>query len=185
MKCKNYLPTICASVLTPLLSSCTDSKQEVHKPNIIYILADDLGYAELGCFGQEKIETPNIDRLSAEGMRFTNHYSGQAVSGPSRCVLMTGLHTGHAYIRGNDEVASRGDVWSHEAMLADSSLEGQRPVPASTIMIPRKLKEAGYTTACIGKWGLGFPGSASTPNKMGFVHNHSSLAATFRANQRK
>lgn len=168
MKCKNYIPTICASVLTPLLSSCTDSKQEVHKPNIIYILADDLGYAELGCFGQEKIETPNIDRLSAEGMRFTNHYSGQAVSGPSRCVLMTGLHTGHAYIRGNDEVASRGDVWSHEAMLADSSLEGQRPVPASTIMIPRKLKEAGYTTACIGKWGLGFPGSASTPNKMGF-----------------
>ena len=161
MKCKNYIPTICTSVLTPLLSSCTDSKQEVHKPNIIYILADDLGYAELGCFGQEKIETPNIDRLSAEGMRFTNHYSGQAVSGPSRCVLMTGLHTGHAYIRGNDEVASRGDVWSHEAMLADSSLEGQRPVPASTIMIPRKLKEAGYTTACIGKWGLGFPGSAS------------------------
>lgn len=151
-----------------LLASCTNKEQGPPKPNIIYILADDLGHAELGCFGQKKIETPNIDQLAAEGMRFTNHYSGQAVSGPSRCVLFTGLHTGHSYIRGNDEMASRGDVWSHEAMLADSTLEGQRPVPANTVMIPRKLKEAGYTTACIGKWGLGFPSSESTPNKMGF-----------------
>ena len=149
------------------MMSCGE-KLEERKPNIIYILADDLGYAELGCFGQEKIETPNLDRLAQEGMCFTNHYSGQAVSAPSRCVLFTGLHTGHAYIRGNDEVGSRGNVWSHEAMLADSSLEGQRPVPANTVMIPRKLKEAGYATACIGKWGLGYPGSESTPNKMGF-----------------
>ena len=151
-----------------LFASCSHEAGQTKKPNIIYILADDLGCAELGSFGQEKIETPNLDRLAQEGMRFTNHYSGQAVSGPSRCVLFTGLHTGHAYIRGNDEVASRGNVWSHQAMLADSSLEGQRPVPANTIMIPRKLKEGGYTTACIGKWGLGFPGSQSTPNKMGF-----------------
>ncbi|MGL5705092.1 MAG: arylsulfatase [Tannerellaceae bacterium] len=143
-------------------------KQRTPKPNIIYILADDLGYGELGSYGQVKIETPHLDTLAAQGMRFTNHYSGQAVSAPSRCVLFTGLHTGHAYIRGNDEVASRGDVWSHKAMLADSSLEGQRPVPSHTIMIPQKLKEAGYTTACIGKWGLGYPGSQSTPNKMGF-----------------
>ena len=156
------------SVVPACLSSCQQKKQEASKPNIIYILADDLGSAELGCFGQEKIETPNIDRLAQEGMRFTNHYSGQAVSGPSRCVLFTGLHTGHSYIRGNDEVPSRGKVWDHHAMLADSSLEGQRPVPANTIMIPRKLKEGGYTTACIGKWGLGWPGSESTPNKMGF-----------------
>lgn len=168
MKYNCFLSLACATVTPALLSSCSEKKQDVSKPNIIYILADDLGRAELGCFGQEKIETPNIDRLSTEGMRFTNHYSGQAVSAPSRCVLFTGLHTGHAYIRGNDEVASRGDVWSHEAMLRDSSLEGQRPVPANTIMIPRKLKEAGYTTACIGKWGLGWPGSESTPNKMGF-----------------
>lgn len=135
-----------------LLFSCTQS-DEPRKPNIIYILADDLGRAELGCYGQEIIETPNIDRLASEGMRFTNHYSGQAVSGPSRCSLFTGLHSGHAYIRGNDEMTSRGDVWNHAAMLADSSLEGQRPVPANTIMIPRKMKEAGYKTACIGKWG--------------------------------
>lgn len=145
-----------------------NGKADNKKTNIIYILADDLGRAELNCFGQQLIETPNIDKLATDGMTFTNHYSGQAVSGPSRCVLFTGLHSGHAYIRGNDEVSSRGNVWSHEAMLADSSLEGQRPVPANTIMIPQKLKEAGYTTACIGKWGLGFPGSESTPNKMGF-----------------
>ena len=101
-------------------------------------------------------------------MTFSNHYSGTAVSAPSRCVLFTGLHTGHAYIRGNDEMASRGDVWNHKAVLADSTLEGQRPVPAETVMIPAVMKQAGYTTACIGKWGLGYPGSASTPNKMGF-----------------
>ena len=158
---------VLVSAVPALLSSC-QKKQEIGKPNIIYILADDLGRAELGCFGQNKIETPNIDRLAQEGMCFTNHYAGQAVSGPSRCVLFTGLHTGHSYIRGNDEVPSRGKVWDHHAMLADSSLEGQRPVPANTVMIPRKLKEGGYTTACIGKWGLGWPGSESTPNKMGF-----------------
>lgn len=166
---KNYvLPFLVSSFIPAVSVFCKEKKEDIRKPNIIYILADDLGRAELGCYGQNKIETPNIDRLAEGGMRFTNHYSGQAVSGPSRCVLFTGLHSGHAYIRGNDEVASRGDVWSHEAMLADSSLEGQRPVPATTVMIPKKLKEAGYTTACIGKWGLGFPGSVSTPNKMGF-----------------
>ena len=122
MKQSNFILLI-PSFIGVLSSSCSEKKQEASKPNIIYILADDLGRAELGCFGQEKIETPNIDRLAAEGMKFTNHYSGQAVSGPSRCVLFTGLHTGHSYIRGNDEVASRGDVWSHEAMLRDSSLE--------------------------------------------------------------
>lgn len=165
----NHFPFVYVSAIVPIiLTSCKEQKEVKQSPNIIYILADDLGRAELGCYGQEKIETPNIDRLASEGMLFTNHYSGQAVSGPSRCVLFTGLHTGHAYIRGNDEMASRGDVWNHEAMLRDSSLEGQRPVPAHTVMIPRKLKEAGYTTACIGKWGLGFPGSESTPNKMGF-----------------
>jgi len=138
------------------------------KPNIIYILADDLGYGELGCYGQRKIETPNIDKLAKEGMRFTNHYSGSAVSAPSRAVLLTGKHTGHAFIRGNDEVADRGNVWSHEAMLADSTLEGQLPLPAGTVTIPLLMKQAGYTTACIGKWGLGYPGSGGTPTRMGF-----------------
>lgn len=149
------------------LSSC-QGKQEARKPNIIYILADDLGRSELGSYGQQLIETPNLDALAESGMTFCNHYSGTAVSAPSRCILFTGLHSGHSYIRGNDECASRGNVWSHEAMLADSTLEGQAPVPANTVMIPRVLKQAGYTTACIGKWGLGYPGSISTPNKMGF-----------------
>ena len=168
MKEKSFLPLLSVMLVQPTLALCEEPGKLSDKPNIIYILADDLGYGDLGSYGQQHIETPNLDRLAREGMRFTNHYSGQAVSAPSRCVLLTGLHTGHAYIRGNDEVTSRGNVWSHEAMLADSSLEGQRPLPAQTVMIPRKLKEGGYTTACIGKWGLGYPGSVSTPNKMGF-----------------
>lgn len=165
-------PTI-ASILLPLMSSgitfASNSKVPTStKPNIIYILADDLGYADLGCYGQEKIETPNIDRLAADGMVFSQNYSGTAVSAPSRCITFTGLHSGHAYIRGNDELASRGNVWSHEAMLVDSALEGQRPLPAKTITFPKLLQKAGYHTACIGKWGLGYPGSEGTPNKMGF-----------------
>ena len=136
----------------PVLGSAQAKAKTPHKPNIIYILADDLGRAELGCYGQQLIETPNLDALAKSGMTFVNHYSGTAVSAPSRCVLFTGLHTGHAYIRGNEELASRGNVWSHEAMLADSTLEGQAPVPATTVMIPAMMKKAGYTTACIGKW---------------------------------
>lgn len=138
------------------------------KANIVFILADDLGYGDLGCYGQQKIETPNIDKLAQNGMRFMQHYSGSAVSAPSRCVLLTGMHTGHAYIRGNDEMRERGNVWDFNAMLADSSLEGQRPLPAETATIPKILKKGGYATACIGKWGLGYPGSESTPLKMGF-----------------
>ena len=139
-----------------------------HSPNIIYILADDLGYGDLGCYGQQKIETPNIDRLAASGMRLTQYYVGSPVSAPSRCVALTGLHSGHAAIRENDEMAARGDVWNHAAMLADASLEGQRPMPAGTVTFPMLLQRAGYVTACVGKWGLGYPGSASTPNKMGY-----------------
>ena len=112
--------------------------------------------------------TPNIDLLAANGMRFTQNYAGTAVSAPSRCITFTGLHSGHAYIRGNDEVGSRGNVWSHEAMLADSSLEGQRPLLEGTVTFPRLLQQIGYRTGIVGKWGLGYPGSEGTPNKMGF-----------------
>lgn len=134
------------------MSTClyaNNNSAQNNKPNIIYILADDLGYGDLGCYGQKKIETPHIDELARQGMRFTQHYSGTAVSAPSRCVLLTGKHTGHAYIRGNDEMSERGNVWSHEAMLADSTLEGQRPLPKGTITIPLILKQAGYKTACM------------------------------------
>lgn len=147
---------------------CASAISQTQKPNIIYILADDLGYGELGCYGQEKIETPNIDQLAREGIQFTQHYSGAPVSAPARCVLLTGKHTGHAYIRGNDEMPERGEVWSHEAMFADSTLEGQRPLPAGTVTFPKLLQKAGYATAMVGKWGLGYPGSEATPNKMGF-----------------
>ena len=140
------------------------SPAPARRPNIIYILADDLGMGEVGCYGQKKIRTPNIDRLAAEGMRFTAHYAGSPVCAPSRCALLTGLHTGHAYIRDNDEMGFRGDVWK------DLSLEGQRPLEAGTTTIGTILQQAGYRTAAIGKWGLGGPGSTGEPNRMGFDH---------------
>ncbi len=122
------------------------------KPNIIFILVDDLGYGDLGCYGQARIKTPNLDRMAAEGMRFTQHYAGSTVCAPSRCVLMTGYHTGHSYVRGNSETKPM----------------GQLPLPAGTVTLPKLLKQAGYTTGLIGKWGLGGPGSTGIPRKQGF-----------------
>jgi len=121
-------------------------------PNVIFILADDLGYGDLGCYGQKHIQTPNIDRLAAEGMRFTQVYSGATVCAPSRCALMTGKHGGHAFIRGNKELPG----------------EGQTAMPADTFTVAHLMKKAGYQTGLIGKWGLGHPDSESIPNKMGF-----------------
>lgn len=149
-----------------VLGGCKEEAKS--KPNVIYILMDDLGYGDLQCFGQQKIETPNIDALRAAGMKFTQNYSGSPVSGPSRCVLMTGLHSGHAQIRGNDEVEARGNVWSHDSMYVHPELEGQAPLKAGTMTLGRMMQDAGYTTACIGKWGLGYPGSEGTPDKQGF-----------------
>jgi len=161
---------ICFGLGIFLLSGCTlkrDGSTQL-KPNIIYILADDLGYGDLGCYGQELIETPNIDLLASGGMRFTQHYSGSAVCAPSRCVLLTGKHSGHAYIRGNDEWRDRGEVWDYRAMIADSTLEGQRPLPPGTKTIATILQDEGYKTGMIGKWGLGAPHTASIPTRMGF-----------------
>lgn len=121
-------------------------------PNIIFILADDLGYGELGCYGQKKIKTPSIDAVAAEGLRFTNFYAGNTVCAPSRCTLMTGLHQGHAYIRTNREVKP----------------EGQEPIPADSITIATLLKKKGYATGATGKWGLGPVGSTGDPNQQGF-----------------
>ncbi|MEZ5069988.1 MAG: arylsulfatase [Bacteroidales bacterium] len=121
-------------------------------PNIIYILADDLGYGDLSCYGQEKFGTPHIDDLARRGIRFTHHYAGSTVCAPSRSVLMTGLHTGHTPIRGNREVLP----------------EGQAPLPADARTLAECLKEAGYVTGAFGKWGLGFPGSEGDPLKQGF-----------------
>ncbi len=152
-----------------MAASCTAPHQEISepKPNIVFIMADDLGYNELGCYGQEIIHTPNIDRLAAEGIRFTQHYSGSPVCAPSRSVLMTGKHTGHTFIRDNREIMP----------------EGQLPLADSVLTIAEVLKGMGYATAAIGKWGLGYNGSEGDPNRQGFdlfygykcqrhAHNH-------------
>lgn len=138
------------------------------KPNIVLIYGDDLGYNDLGCYGQKIIETPNIDALALNGIRFTQYYSGSPVSAPSRCVLLTGRHSGHAFVRGNHEWAERGDVWDFVKMEEDPSLEGQFPIPASTVTFSKVLQKEGYKTACVGKWGLGAPFTDGVPNKQGF-----------------
>ncbi len=126
--------------------------QNPEKPNIIYILADDLGYGDLSCYGQTHFQTPHIDRLAAGGMRFSQHYSGCTVCAPSRSSLMTGQHTGHTPVRGNKG-------WGEE---------GQWPMPDSTFTVAEMLKQAGYTTGAFGKWGLGSPASEGDPNRQGF-----------------
>ncbi len=129
-------------------------------PNIIYIYADDLGYNEVGAYGQTKIRTPNIDRLAAEGMRFTQHYSGSAVCAPSRSVLLTGKHTGHTYIRNNKELGGWGP----------DEPEGQWPLAAEEVTVAEILQQQGYATGAMGKWGLGGPDAQGQPNLQGFDH---------------
>ena len=143
-----------------LLASCAalasgdgdDAPARTARPNIVYILADDLGYGEAGAYGQTKIRTPHIDRLAAGGMRFTQHYSGAPVCAPSRCVLLSGRDLAHAEIRGNKEVRP----------------EGQHPISDELVLIPELLKTVGYRTAAMGKWGLGPVGSSGDPNAQGF-----------------
>ena len=130
----------------------SDNAASGKKPNIIFILADDLGYGDVGAYGQQKIKTPNIDALAQEGMRFTQFYSGTSVCAPSRSSFMTGQHTGHTPIRGNRETKP----------------EGQWPLTASAVTVAELLKSAGYATAAFGKWGLGFVGTEGDPLKQGF-----------------
>jgi arylsulfatase A-like enzyme len=120
--------------------------EQAPRPNVIMVLADDLGYSDVGCYGQKQIQTPNLDRLATEGMRFTQCYAGSTVCAPSRCCLMTGLHTGHARVRGNALV----------------------PLEPQDTTVAELLKGAGYRTALVGKWGLGEPGSSGVPNRKGF-----------------
>lgn len=141
--------------------------------NVVFILADDLGWGELGCYGQQKIPTPNLDRLAADGMRFTQFYSGAPVCAPSRCVLMTGKHLGHAEIRGN---------LSAKARLPQFT-EGQFPISESARTFAQVFHEAGYATGAMGKWGLGPVGSSGEPNRKGFDlffgYNCQSVAHSF------
>jgi len=165
---KHYVIVGLAGLLFMVACRNRTSEGDRQKPNIIFIMADDLGYGDLGSYGQELIETPNLDLLASEGMRFTQHYSGSPVCAPSRCVLLTGKHSGHAYIRGNDEWGDRGEVWDYLAMIADSTLEGQRPLPAGTTTIGTLLQAEGYRTGMVGKWGLGAPHTEGIPNRQGF-----------------
>jgi len=130
----------------------TDQSKNEKKPNIIFILADDLGYGDISCQGQTKFQTPNIDRLASEGMTFTQHYAGSTVCSPSRSVLLTGQHTGHTPIRGNKRDGKKGN-W---------------PLAGDAVTVAEILKENGYVTGAFGKWGLGYPGSEGDPNKQGF-----------------
>jgi arylsulfatase A-like enzyme len=128
------------------------SISQARQPNVIFILADDLGYNELGIYGQKKIRTPHLDQLAKDGMRFTRNYSGNAVCAPSRCVLMTGKHPGHAFIRNNGEIKP----------------EGQRPIPLNELTMAEVFKKEGYATGAFGKWGLGSPGTEGDPMNQGF-----------------
>ncbi len=137
-------------IATPVIACAAESR-----PNFIFILCDDLGYGDVGSFGQTKIKTPNLDRIAGEGIKLTSHYSGHNVCAPSRCVLLSGRHPGHAYIREN-----RGGLREGK--------EGQEPVPAGELALPLSLKKSGYTLGCTGKWGLGPVGSSGDPLKQGF-----------------
>ena len=141
---------ILAAIMVLIFSGCR--QEPASQPNIILILADDLGYGDPGCYGQQLLKTPNIDRLAGEGMMFTQHYSGSTVCAPSRSCLMTGQHTGHTPIRGNMEMQP----------------EGQYPLEAEAITIAELLKQSGYTCGAFGKWGLGPVGSEGDPLAQGF-----------------
>lgn len=137
-----------------LVGSAVATLSSQQKPNVVFIVTDDLGYGDLSCFGQEKFLTPNIDQLALNGIRFTNSYSGTTVSAPSRASLLTGLHTGHTPIRGNKEIQP----------------EGQMPLPSNIYTIFTLFKNAGYTTGAFGKWGLGYPGSSGDPINQNVDH---------------
>jgi arylsulfatase A-like enzyme len=142
-----FLSVASAGALWPLGAQPTNAVAPApRRPNIVFVLADDLGYGDLGCYGQTKIKTPNIDKLAAEGMRFTSFYAGSTVCAPSRCALMTGLHSGHGTIRGNAKVALR----------------------PQDLTVAEVLKQAGYRTALVGKWGLGNEDTSGVPQKKGF-----------------
>ena len=166
---------VCLAFLLPAAVDADDTRP----PNVVFILADDLGYSELGCYGQQWIKTPHIDRLAEEGIRFTQFYTGQAVCAPARCVLMTGKHTGHSYIRNNGNPKGMDDLRAQY----EWEFPGQNPIPDEEVTIAEMLKQKGYATGAMGKWGLGHFGTTGDPNKQGFdlfygfncqvhAHNH-------------
>lgn len=164
MKTPRYLVLLAILTTTGtsfLLTGCGDAteKAKASKPNIIFIMADDLGYGDLGSYGQTVIQTPNLDQMAIEGLRFTNCYAGSTVCAPSRSVLMTGLHTGHTTVRGN---------FGKFGVVGLAGGKGRVPLNASDVTVAEVLKEGGYTTGMTGKWGLGEPNTSGHPNDQGF-----------------
>ncbi|HVL15766.1 MAG TPA: arylsulfatase, partial [Gemmata sp.] len=147
-----FLLSLTLAIAVPAAAGAADPPR---KPNVVLILADDLGYGDLGCYGQKKIQTPNLDRLAAEGVRFTQVYAGSTVCAPSRCALMTGLHTGHCRTRGNG---------------GGGGPRSNVPLAPEDVCVAELLKKAGYRTALIGKWGLGEERSTGIPTRKGFDH---------------
>lgn len=152
------MKSILCLILVCAFVPCSPAAGPGKKPNLVFILADDLGYGDIGPFGQRTIKTPTLDRLAAQGMKFTQHYAGTAVCAPSRCVLLTGKHAGHAYVRDNHEIGT----WY--------SFQGQLPLPETEVCLASSLKSAGYATAAFGKWGLGGVGTSGDPLRHGFDH---------------
>lgn len=148
-----------------MASTAVCAQGQAQKPNIIFILCDDMGYGDLGCYGQQYIATPNLDRMATEGMRFTQAYAGSPVSAPSRATLMTGQHTGHTHVRGNKEWRS-GSV-QYGAYEDDYAVVGQEPYDVNHVLLPEIMKDNGYTTGMFGKWAGGYENSVSTPDKRG------------------
>jgi arylsulfatase A-like enzyme len=151
MKASIILVALAAS---PLMSGAAESSAAA-KPNIIFILSDDLAQGDVGCYGQKLIQTPNLDRMAGEGTRYTQAYCGTTVCAPSRTSLMTGLHMGHSPVRANREIRKGA---------------GQFPLPEATVTVAQVLKSAGYATACMGKWGMGMFDTTGSPLKVGFDH---------------
>ncbi|KYP16588.1 arylsulfatase [Flavihumibacter sp. CACIAM 22H1] len=168
---KPFLFAVVWPVVFFSMQACTTSasrRPEQKKqplPNIIYIYADDLGYGELGCYGQTKIKTPHLDQMAAEGMRFTQHYTSTPVCAPARAMLLTGLHGGHSTIRGNVELGG----------FPDSAERGQAPLHSKAVTIADLLKKKGYGTGIIGKWGLGMANTEGSPNLHGFDYSYGYL----------
>ena len=157
---KNLFPFLASFLLItlPINAQNKATKKNGRLPNIIYVYADDLGYGELEAYGQLKIKTPNLNKLAEEGMTFTQHYTSTPVCAPARCMLLTGKHGGHSYIRGNYELGG----------FPDSLEGGQMPLPEGVYTLPKMLQKAGYRTGMAGKWGLGMNDNTGSPLKQGF-----------------
>ena len=165
----NILSALCLTglaCLTGLSAEAASKSRNTPRPNILYIMCDDMGYGDLGCYGQPYINTPNIDSLARHGMRFTQAYAGSPVSAPSRASFMTGQHSGHCEVRGNKEYWSMNDT-VHYGDLVDFARVGQHPYDPDHVIIPEIMKANGYNTGMFGKWAGGYEGSASTPDKRG------------------